>query len=177
MGFYRHDQWGGCLPCWRYTVLNGGPLLRGWSPSRRHCYRINHQQRGPTLNLNAQTQDVVVHDVIVSVLWQIQFKWSLLNLKSKFKLHMLFKLAKLQMPLFVLCKPSWHVYDIPLMYKCLWLYCNGSIWNSIWINFELIPIKPNRKSYWYQFKINSNIAESCIFGYIIFSWSFSYIIC
>src|ERR1043165_7396237 len=30
--------------------------------------------KGPTKNLNAQAHDVVVHDVIVSVLWQNQFK-------------------------------------------------------------------------------------------------------
>ena len=124
---------GGLLALPMIHGLNGGLLLRGWSPSRRHCYRIKHQQEGATLNVNAQAHDVVVHDVIVSVLCKIQFQWSLLHLKCKFNLHMLFKLTKLQMPMFVLYKPSWHVCDMPLMFKWWGLHCNGSNWNSIWI--------------------------------------------
>ena len=154
---------GVCLPCWRYTGLNGGLLLRGWSPSRRHCYRHNHQQEGATLNLNAQSHDNVVHDVNATDLWHIWFKWSVLHLKCKFKLHMLVNLAKLQMPLFVLYKPCDHVCNVPLMYKWSRLHCKGSSWISIWIKFELIPIKPNSKSYWSHFKFNLNIAESYIF--------------
>ena len=60
-------------------------------------------------------------------LWHLQFKWSSLHFKCKFKLHMLFKLTKLQIPSFVFHKPCDHVCDILLRYKLLGLHCKG--WN------------------------------------------------
>ena len=65
-----------------------------------------------------------------------------------------------------------NVYDMPL--KCSWnVVCwNGSSCQIIGIEFNLIQIKTKWQSHWSPFKFNSNIVESCIFGKIIFSWSF-----
>ena len=155
---------GGCLPCWRYTVLNGGLLLRGWSSSRGHCYRHKHQQRGPTNKVQCSSTwcSCPWCDGIVCGTFNLNEVYCIF--KCKFKLHMLVTLAKLQMPLFVFHNPCVHVFEVPLKFKCLWLHCHGSNQNSIWIKFDLILFKPNSKSYWSSFKINSNINESGIFG-------------
>ena len=80
--------------------------------------------------------------------------------------------SKLHLLVFVFYNPSDHVCEKLL--KCRWssLHFNCSSWNCNWIEFEIIPFKSNSKCYWSHFKFNSNKFESCIFRYIIFSWSF-----
>ena len=161
MGFYLHDQkGGGYLPCWRGSITMSSTKGVASVPVARLSSK---QQTKDEFNCNAQTHVYVVTWCERYCLWLIQLKWSGLHLKCKFKLHMLFKLAKLQMPKFVHCNPCCHVCDMPLIYKWLYLHFNGWSWNSNWIEIEIIPIKSNSKSYWSHFKFNSNIVESCIF--------------
>ena len=163
MGFYRHDQWGVACLADDTRVLTVVFFFGG-------DHRLGGTVTGTNINKRGQHECKCTSTWLCwpwcewYCLWHIWFKWSILHLKCKFKLHMLVKLAKLQVSLFVLHKPCDHVCNVPLMYKWARLHCQGSSWISIWIKFDLIPIKPNSKSYWSQFKINSNMVESWIFG-------------
>ena len=71
-----------------------------------------------------------------------------LKSKFKFKLQMYSIWSKLHLLMFVNCNPCGHVCDMLLKYKWSCLHCIGSTWNEHRIKFELIPFKPNSKSYW-----------------------------
>ena len=163
MGFYRHDQWG-------VACLADDTRVLTWSSSSgvitvsEALLPTQTSTRGGNKELKCAITWLCCPWCEWYCLWHIWFKWSILHLKCKFKLHMLVKLAKLQMSLFDIYKPCDHGCEMSLMFKWSWLHYNGWSWNSNWIEFKIIPIKSNRKSYWSHFKFNSNIAESYIFG-------------
>ena len=91
MGFYRHDQRGGCLPCWRgfdNWVFNEGGDLRfrlHFYPSKQYRQSDQHKVQCTSTWLNIY-DDVHGTDVL-----GIPFKRSILHLKCKFKLHLIYR--------------------------------------------------------------------------------------
>ena len=137
LGFYRHDQWGGCLPCWRYTGLNGGLLLRGWSPSRRHCYRHKHQQEGATWKLMHK------HMIMLSMMWMV-LVWSRFNLPhvnwSWFeKLIQIQTSNVVQITQSCICYCLVMVNHVDMWILCLWCSNDHSCISMVqfWIAFDL----------------------------------------
>ena len=166
MGFYRHDQLGGCLPCWRDSVT--GSSTKGVA-SNSSCTSIE------------QTKQSRVNKMQCSSTWLCWWYWCDLasichilievdlkrNSNSNSKWYSNY--AKLHLLIFVSFNPCDHTCEMLLKYKWSVVHFNGWSWNSFWIEFEIIPIKSNSKCYWSHFKINSNKVESWKFGKIIFS--------
>ena len=90
MGFYRHDQWGGCLPCWRdfdNGVFNEGGGLQ----FQLHVY-LSKQYKQSINKLQCSSTWLCCQMMWIVFMWSRfhlqQVNWTWFESEFKFKLQM-----------------------------------------------------------------------------------------